>query len=92
MYLGGGGVAISVLVSPKNDSVESRAFFLQYSQTGLWCRCCILYMILPSIKMRDSDMQASKLDNFLLSYLIKIMKKEIYVPILTNKYTFFFFP
>lgn len=37
-------------------------------------------------------MQASKLDNFLLSYLIKIMKKEIYVPILTNKYTFFFFP
>lgn len=36
-------------------------------------------------------MQASKLDNFLLSYLIKIMKKEIYVPILTNKYTFFFF-
>ena len=51
-----------------------------------------VYMILPSIKMRDSDMQASKLDNFLLSYLIKIMKKEIYVPILTNKYTFFFFP
>ena len=65
-----------MFVSPKNDSVESRSFFLQYSQTGLWCRYCILYMILPSIKMQDSDMQASKLDNFLsLTWIIFALGK-----------------